>query len=78
MIPKVMYLILTERRKPNFLKMATLMPAEMPGPGFSFENCKRNAFLASNNYKAPKVNGLAVITRKRETVLGWKYNFPVL
>jgi len=35
--------------------MATLMPAEMPGPGFSFENCKRNAFLASNNYKAPKV-----------------------
>jgi len=35
--------------------MATLMPMEMPRPGFQFDNCKRNAFLASNNYKPPKM-----------------------
>jgi len=35
--------------------MATVMPQELPQPGFSFENCKRNAFLAGAGYKAPKM-----------------------
>nr|AGN29650.1 proteasome subunit beta type 7 precursor [Acartia pacifica] len=35
--------------------MATLAPMEMPAQGFSFENCKRNALLANNGYKPPKV-----------------------
>ena len=38
--------------------MATIIPAEMPLPGFSFENCKRNAFLAQSGYKPPKVDTL--------------------
>ena len=28
---------------------------EAPKPGFNFENCKRNAFLASEGFKPPKV-----------------------
>ncbi len=36
--------------------MANIIPAEMPMPGFSFENCKRNAFIATQaGYKPPKV-----------------------
>jgi hypothetical protein len=36
--------------------MATIIPTEMPLPGFSFENCKRNAFIATQaGYKPPKV-----------------------
>jgi len=31
------------------------MPVEMPKPGFSFENCKRNAFLAGAGFKPPKM-----------------------
>jgi len=39
----------------RFYKMATLMPLEIPQPGFSFENCKRNAHLANNGFKPPKM-----------------------
>jgi len=35
--------------------MATLMPLELPKPGFSFENCKRNAHLAGAGFKPPKM-----------------------
>ena len=35
--------------------MATLMPLEAPQPGFSFENCKRNALLAQSGYQPPKM-----------------------
>ena len=35
--------------------MATIAPMEMPAQGFSFENCKRNAFLAGSGFKAPKM-----------------------
>lgn len=35
--------------------MAAIMPLEMPNPGFSFENCKRNAFLGNSGYKPPKM-----------------------
>lgn len=36
--------------------MATIIPAEMPMPGFSFENCKRNAFISTQaGYKPPKM-----------------------
>lgn len=35
--------------------MASINSQEMPQPGFSFENCKRNAFLAGAGYKAPKM-----------------------
>jgi len=35
--------------------MTTIMSQEMPQPGFSFENCKRNALLASAGYKPPKM-----------------------
>jgi len=35
--------------------MSTLVAPEPQTPGFSFENCKRNAFLANAGYKAPKV-----------------------
>lgn len=31
------------------------MPLEPPTPGFNFENCKRNAFLAGQGFAAPKV-----------------------
>lgn len=31
------------------------MPKELPMPGFNFENCKRNAMLAGNGYKPPKM-----------------------
>jgi len=31
------------------------MPLEAPMPGFNFENCKRNAMLASNGYAPPKM-----------------------
>ena len=31
---------------------------EAPKPGFNFENCKRNAFLASEGFKPPKVSRL--------------------
>ena len=31
------------------------MPLEIPQPGFSFENCKRNAHLANNGFKPPKM-----------------------
>jgi len=34
---------------------AIAAPLEMPAQGFSFENCKRNAFLAGNGFKAPKM-----------------------
>ena len=36
-------------------KMATLMPMEAPPAGFNFENCKRNAMLAGQGFKPPKV-----------------------
>ena len=36
--------------------MATLMPIEAPPAGFNFENCKRNAMLAQQGFKPPKVN----------------------
>jgi hypothetical protein len=36
--------------------MATIIPAEMPMPGFSFENCKRNAFLSQAGFKPPKAS----------------------
>eukprot|EP00088_Acartia_fossae_P071212 TRINITY_DN972_c0_g1_i5.p1 TRINITY_DN972_c0_g1~~TRINITY_DN972_c0_g1_i5.p1 ORF type:complete len:284 (-),score=103.96 TRINITY_DN972_c0_g1_i5:423-1274(-) len=35
--------------------MATIATMEMPAQGFSFENCKRNAFLAGSGFKAPKM-----------------------
>ena len=35
--------------------MATLMPMEAPPAGFNFENCKRNAMLAQQGFKPPKV-----------------------
>ena len=35
--------------------MAVLMPTEAPLPGFNFENCKRNAMLAGQGFKPPKV-----------------------
>jgi len=35
--------------------MVTLMPAQPLAAGFNFENCKRNAALAQNGFKAPKV-----------------------
>ena len=31
------------------------MPQEAPMPGFNFENCKRNAMLAAQGFKPPKV-----------------------
>jgi len=34
--------------------MATTSMADEPVPGFSFENCKRNAFLASKGFAPPK------------------------
>ena len=37
-------------------KMATLMPMEAPPAGFNFENCKRNAMLAGQGFKPPKVS----------------------
>jgi hypothetical protein len=43
--------------------MTTIMPAEMPLPGFSFENCKRNAFLAQSGFKPPKV--IAAVAHSR-------------
>ena len=36
-------------------EMATLMPMEAPPAGFNFENCKRNAMLAQQGFKPPKV-----------------------
>ena len=36
--------------------MATLMPMEAPPAGFNFENCKRNAMLAQQGFKPPKVS----------------------
>jgi hypothetical protein len=35
--------------------MASLMPTEAPPAGFNFENCKRNALLAGQGFKPPKV-----------------------
>ena len=35
--------------------MVSLMPQEAPMPGFNFENCKRNAMLAAQGFKPPKV-----------------------
>jgi len=35
--------------------MATIIDHAPPTPGFSFENCKRNAFLAQSGFKPPKV-----------------------
>jgi len=34
--------------------MASTLLSEPPAPGFSFENCKRNAFLSEKGYGAPK------------------------
>ena len=46
--------ILLKKHYFSEISMATLMPMEAPQPGFSFENCKRNALLANNGYKPPK------------------------
>jgi len=55
--------------------MATIIPAEMPMPGFSFENCKRNAFLANQaGCKPPKVTKtgttICAVVFKEGVVLG--------
>lgn len=54
--------------------MSTLMPLEPPTPGFSFENCKRNAFLANKGYAAPKVTKtgttICAMTFKDGVILG--------
>jgi len=54
--------------------MATLMPLEPASPGFSFENCKRNAFLANKGYQAPKVTKtgttICAMTFKDGVILG--------
>ena len=49
---KVVYSIFHFRNK---TMAAIAAPLEMPVQGFSFENCKRNAFLAGNGFKAPKM-----------------------
>jgi len=50
------------------------MPLEPPSPGFSFENCKRNAFLANKGYQAPKVTKtgttICAMTFKDGVILG--------
>jgi len=35
--------------------MAALIPQDLPSPGFNFDNCKRNAMLACQGFKPPKV-----------------------
>ena len=53
---------------------AIAAPLEMPAQGFSFENCKRNAFLAGNGFKAPKMTKtgttICAIVFKDGVVLG--------
>jgi len=39
----------------HFYKRSIMEVLEAPQPGFNFENCKRNAFLASEGFKPPKV-----------------------
>ncbi|XP_067002482.1 proteasome subunit beta type-7 [Anabrus simplex] len=44
--------------------MASVLVPEIPAPGFSFENCRRNAFLAKKGFPAPKA------TKTGTTIVG--------
>jgi len=54
--------------------MATLVAPEPSNPGFSFENCKRNAFLAGSGLKTPKVTKtgttICAVVFKNGVILG--------
>ncbi|KAI5632590.1 proteasome subunit domain-containing protein [Phthorimaea operculella] len=52
--------------------MYSFMAPEIPAPGFSFENCKRNAFLLQNGYPAPKA------TKTGTTIVGIIYEDGVI
>ncbi|KOB70247.1 Proteasome subunit beta type [Operophtera brumata] len=47
--------------------MASVLAPEIPAPGFSFENCQRNAFLANKGFPAPKA------TKTGTTIVGIIY-----
>ncbi|CAG9098401.1 Proteasome subunit beta type-7 [Plutella xylostella] len=47
--------------------MATVLAPEIPAPGFSFENCQRNAFLAQKGFPAPRA------TKTGTTIVGIIY-----
>ncbi|XP_046745543.1 proteasome subunit beta type-7 [Diprion similis] len=44
--------------------MSSLLIPNIPAPGFSFDNCQRNAFLAQKGYAAPKA------TKTGTTIVG--------
>jgi len=54
--------------------MATIIDHAPPTPGFSFENCKRNAYLAQSGFKAPKVTKtgttICAVVFKNGVILG--------
>ncbi|KAJ2953783.1 hypothetical protein O0L34_g1410 [Tuta absoluta] len=47
--------------------MYSFTTPEIPAPGFSFDNCQRNAFLLQNGYPAPKA------TKTGTTIVGIVY-----
>ncbi|XP_063234673.1 proteasome subunit beta type-7 [Bacillus rossius redtenbacheri] len=52
--------------------MATAVACEIPTPGFSFENCRRNAHLAGRGFPAPKA------TKTGTTIVGIVYKDGVI
>lgn len=52
--------------------MSTLLCPDIPAPGFSFENCQRNAFLAKQGFPVPKA------TKTGTTIVGIVYKDGVI